>query len=66
MKDPYLRWALGLTAVVAAVSLAVVPAELDTTRNMLPSDVAWQVYLVAMVWVVCLTARALARRKVRR
>ena len=66
MNDPYLRWALGLTAVVAVVSLAVVPAELDTTRNMLSSDVAWQVYLVAMVWVVSLTVRALARRKVRR
>ena len=66
MKDPYLRWALGLTAVVAVVSLTVVPAELDTTRNMLPSDVAWQLYLVAIVWVVCLTVRAIARRKVRR
>ena len=65
LGDRYVRPAVFISAGIATVSFVLVPFYIAVGAS-IPAEMVLPAVAVAFVWVVCLTARALARRKVRR
>lgn len=65
MQDRYLRPAVFITAGVATGSFMLMPLYIAVGAS-IPAEMVLPAAFIALVWVVCLTARAIARRKVRR